>query len=537
MTYSLKPGIFLLAFLLAAATAAVYLPVTTHDFLYYDDDTYVFENPAVRRGITVTSLAWACTSTVGSNWQPLTWLSHMLDCMLFGLNPSGHHLTSLLLHTANALLLFLVLVRMTGARWQSLFVAALFALHPLHVESVAWIAERKDVLSTLFWMLTLWAYAAYAERPGAVKYSLMVVWFAMGLLAKQMIVTLPFVLLLLDIWPLRRFEQRPGIKKLSLIFEKLPLFALSAIMSAVIFLVQQHSLAIKQLPLHVRCANALSAYLRYVAKMFWPADLAVPYLHTGTGGTGQAAYLAFAAAFLLGISALAVLRAKKCGYFFTGWFWYLGTLVPVAGFVQTGYHSHADRYTYIPLTGLFIIIAWGVPSLFSRWRLRKWALPLLAGGTVAALIPATATQLRYWRNTDTLFSHTIEVMPDNAVAHNALGYYFFKQGKAQEAYGHLLRAVQSNPRYTKAQYNLGCVLAGFGRLDEAADCFRNVLSIYTNDVKSHTRLGRILLMQGKTDEAIEHFRQALTEQPDYGEARHYMRKALAAQAAPADMRN
>jgi tetratricopeptide (TPR) repeat protein len=231
------------------------------------------------------------------------------------------------------------------------------------------------------------------------------------------------------------------------------------------------------------------------------------------------------------MSVLAVVLAKKCGYIFTGWFWYLGTLVPVAGFVQTGYHAQADRYTYIPLTGLFIMIAWGVPSIFSRWRLKKWALCLLACGVLAALIPVTALQLRYWRNTGTLFSHTVKLMPDNAVAHNALGYYFFKQGKAEEAYGHFVRAVRSNPHYTKAQYNLGCVLAGFGRLDEAADCFRAVLRIYPDDVKAHTRLGRILLRQGKTGESIGHFQQALAAQPDYGEAQHFLRKALAAQAA------
>ncbi len=531
MTHSRRPGTFLLAFLLAAATAAVYLPVTAHDFVYYDDDIYVFENPAVQQGLSGASLGWACTSTLGSNWQPLTWLSHMTDCMLFGLNPAGHHLTSLLLHIANTLLLFLALARMTGARWQSLFVAALFALHPLHVESVAWIAERKDVLSTLFWMLTLWAYAVYAERPAAARYVVVTVCFSLGLLAKQMLVTLPCVMLLLDVWPLRRFQQRSGIKKLSLIYEKLPLFALSALMSAVIFLVQQQGLAIKPLPLPVRLANVLNSYMHYIGKMFWPADLAVPYLHTGGGATGQAAYLALAAAFLLAMSVPAVMLAKKSGFLFTGWFWYLGTLVPVAGFVQTGYHAQADRYTYIPLTGLFIMIAWGVPSIFSRWHMKKWALPLLAGGVLAALIPVTAMQLRYWRNTDTLFSHTVKLMPDNTVAHNALGYYFFKQGKTPEAYGHFVRAVRSNPGYTKAQYNLGCVLAGFGRLDEAAACFRAVLSIYPDDVKAHTRLGRILLMQGKTGESIGHFQQALAAQPDYGEARHFLRKALAAQAA------
>jgi len=528
MSFFSRPSTFLLAFCLTAATVAVYLPAATHDFVYYDDDVYVFENPAVQQGINATSLAWACTSTLGSIWQPLTWLSHMLDVMLFGLHPAGHHCTSLLLHAANALLLFLVLVRLTGARWRSLFVAALFALHPLHVESVAWVAERKDVLSTLFWMLTLRAYAGYVDRPGAVRYMGMIVCFALGLLAKQMIVTLPFVLLLLDVWPLRRFHQPRLSATLRLIGEKLPLFVLSALMATVTFLVQQQNLAIKPLSIGIRLANALSSYVFYIIKMFWPTGLAVPYLHTDAAATGQAGYLACAALVLLAVSVLAVILAKKYGYVFTGWFWYLGTLVPVAGFVQTGYHAHADRYTYIPLTGLFIIIAWSVPALLSGRRIKAWALPVLACGVIAALVPVTAKQLHYWRTTDTLFRHTLEILPDNAVAHNILGYYAYKQGNPEEAYGHFTRAVQSNPHYTKAQYNLGCVLAGFRRFDEAASCFLAVLRIYPNDAKSHTGLGKIFLIQGKTDEAEDHFRQALAAQPDYGEARYYLRKACAA---------
>ena len=518
-------GIFLLAALLAAAILFVFLPVTTFDFVHYDDNAYVFENPAVQQGINAESLAWAFTTNHASNWHPLTWVSHMLDHTLFQLKPAGHHLTNLLLHTLNALLLFLLLLKMTGKQWQSLFVAALFALHPLHVESVVWVAERKDVLSAFFWMLTLLAYAGYTKRPGALRYLFIMLAFALGLLAKQMLVTLPFVLLLLDIWPLQRFQTK---KILRLVCEKLPLFALSFLMSVVVFLVQQQGMAVKPLPIAVRIANALSAYIQYIGKMFWPTDLIVLYLQTGNAAAGNAAYLTFAAIVLIGMSVLALVFAKKRGYLFTGWFWYLGTLVPVAGFIQIGYHSHADRYTYIPLIGLFIMIAWGVPELVARWRIKRLLLPLLAGFVLSLLIAATITQLSYWRNSQTLFEHTLKVQPDNFVIHNNLGKYFNKQGEKEKAYVHILKAVKLNQNYTKARYNLGCMLAADGMIDDAESNFRTVLSIDPNNVKAHTKLGRVLLMQGKSDEAIEHLKKAFSLDPNYGEARYYLRKALAA---------
>ena len=520
-------SIFLLAALLAAATLFVFLPITTFDFVHYDDPTYVFKNPAVQQGLNAESLAWAFTTNHASNWHPLTWVSHMLDHTLFQLKPAGHHLTNLLLHTLNALLLFLLLLKMTEKQWQSLFVAALFALHPLHVESVAWISERKDVLSAFFWMLTLLAYTGYARRPNATRYLFVMLAFALGLLAKQMLVTLPFVLLLLDVWPLQRFQAK---KMLRLIIEKLPLFALSALMSVVIFLVQQQGMAVKPLALTVRIANALTACMQYIGKMFWPTDLTVLYLQTGNAATRNTAYLTFAAVVLMGLSALALIFAKKLGYLFTGWFWYLGTLVPVAGFIQIGYHSHADRYTYIPLIGLFMIIAWGVPELISGWRIKRWLLPLLAGLVLSLLIATTITQLSYWRNSQTLFEHTLKVQPNNYVIHNNLGKYFNKQGEKEKAYVHILKAVQLNPNYTKARYNLGCLLAADGMIDEAESSFRKVLTIDPNNVKSHTKLGRVLLIQGKTDDAIEHLKKAFSFDPDYGEARYYLRKALAAKA-------
>ena len=355
--------------------------------------------------------------------------------------------------------------------------------------------------------------------------------FSLGLLAKQMLVTLPFVLLLLDVWPLRRFQKILSSATLRLIVEKLPLFALSALMSVGIFLIQQQGLAVKPLPIAVRIANALSAYMQYILKMFWPTDLTVLYLQTENAATENAVYVVCAAVVLLSISILAMLRAKKEGFLFTGWFWYLGTLVPVAGFVQIGYHSHADRYTYIPLIGLFIIIAWGAPALLSGWRFKTKLLPLLAGFSMALLIAATSIQLNYWRNSQTLFEHTLQVQPDNFVIHNNLGSFFNKKGEKEKAYTHILKAVQLNPNYTKARYNLGCMLAADGMIDEAESNFRTVLALDPNNVKANTKLGRVLLMQGKTDEAIEYLKQAFSTDQNYGEARYYLRKALDAKAA------
>ena len=410
--------------------------------------------------------------------------------------------------------------------------AALFALHPLHVESVAWVSERKDVLSTFFWMLTLLAYTTYVRRPGTARYLLVLCVFTLGLLAKQMLVTLPFVLLLLDVWPLRRFQQIRSYTTLRLLYEKLPLLALSTLMSVAIFLIQQQSLAVKPLPIAIRVANAITAYIQYIVKMFWPTDMSVLYLQTENAAAGNTVYLACAAVALISISILAMLGVKKYGWLFTGWFWYLGTLVPVAGFVQIGYHSHADRYTYIPLTGLFIIIAWGAPGLLPAWRLKTKILTLFAGSSMALLIAVTGMQLHHWRNSQTLFEHALAVQPDNFVIHNNLGKFFNEQGEKEKAYTHIVKAIQLNPYYTKAHYNLGSMLASSGRIDEARVCFRTVLQIDPNNIKAHTKLGRIALMQGKPDEAIGHFRQALAAQPDYGEARHYMRKALAAQPTP-----
>ena len=418
--------------LLVVATLAVYAQVIRHDFVNFDDDKYVYENSHVRSGLTWKGIAWAFTTTVGGNWHPLTWLSHMLDCELFGLNAGYHHLVNVLLHILNSFLLLLVLEKMTGAFWRSATVAALFALHPLHVESVAWVAERKDVLSTLFFMLILWAYVPYAERPSRKRYGLICAFLVLGLMAKPMLVTVPFVLLLLDYWPLERLQLdeskgsdgtrgRPGRSgggrkqaALRLIAEKVPLLALVAVSSAVTFVAQQRVGAMSMgtsVPLSGRIANALVSYFAYIGKMFWPSHLAVfyPYRHAV-----PAWEWAGAALLLVGLSIIVVLAGQRRRYLSVGWFWYLGTLVPVIGLVQVGAQSMADRYTYVPLIGLFLIAVWGAADLTAVWSRGRTGLRALSGVVIVGCMVATSFQVGTWKNGLTLFGHALKVTKANA---------------------------------------------------------------------------------------------------------------------------
>ena len=457
---SSRDRILLLGLALTLSTLVVYWQVQGHAFVTLDDYQYVVENPHVRHGLTPQGIVWAFTTGYASNWHPLTWLSHMLDCTLYGLNPKGHHLNSLLLHLANTLLLFWVLRRMTAALWRSAFVAALFALHPLHVESVAWVAERKDLLSTLFWMMTVGAYARYVERPGLGRYLLTLLLFAFGLMAKPMLVTLPFVLLLLDYWPLGRRHLAP----LRLIREKLPFFALTTISSIITFSVQKSwGAVISTLPLKDRIANALVSYVTYIGKTMWPVNLACFYPHPldtlprwQVGGS---------LLLLVGISIFVIRAGRRCPYLPVGWFWYLGTLVPVIGLVQVGAQAMADRYTYIPLIGLFLITAWTaaeVGSKRSRLRMSLWVgmlLPFLAVGSWL--------QAQSWRTSVTLFEHALAVTRNNQIAHNNLGNILARQGRFKEASYHLSAAVRLNPNHATSQNNLGSLFMQQGRLQEA----------------------------------------------------------------------
>ncbi|MFH1580990.1 MAG: tetratricopeptide repeat protein, partial [Pseudomonadota bacterium] len=512
---------------LVLTVLAVYWQVGDHEFVNYDDNDYITENQHVQAGLTLKSIAWAFTSTHASNWHPLTWLSHMLDCQIYGLNPGGHHFTSVLFHTLNSILLFLVFKRMTGAFWKSAFVAALFALHPLHVESVAWASERKDVLSTFFWMLTMGAYILYVKNPGIKKYLLTVLLFALGLMAKPMLITLPFVLLLLDYWPLGRFNK--WSLAYPLVREKIPLFVLAAVSSVVTFFVQQSGGAVRSLdvlPLFVRISNALVSYISYIVKMVLPYNLAVLYPHPKDFPMWQ---VAGACLLLVFISFMAIRTVRRHPYFAVGWLWYLGTLVPVIGLVQVGLQSMADRYTYIPLTGIFIIIAWGISDLAAGWRYRYKKETLAAASAVLMLILMVATwfQLRHWTNSITLFSHAINVTENNSVAHNNLGSAFADQGKASETIKHYIEALRIDPMYADAHYNLGNAFVRQGRISEAIKHYTEALCINPVDADAHNNLGNVLADQGRIPEAIKYYAEALRIRPNYAKAHNNLGNVLA----------
>jgi protein O-mannosyl-transferase len=438
----------LLGAALALLTLAVWLPALRNGFTNLDDPYYVTANPQVLRGITRAGIAWAMTAKVASNWHPLTLLSHMLDCQLFGLDPAGHHATSLLLHLANVLILFAVLCRMTGAAGRSAVVAALFALHPTHVESVAWVAERKDVLSALFWILAMGAWARYARQPSAGRYLLVALLMVLGLAAKPMVVTLPFALLLLDVWPLDRLHL--GWRRL--ILEKLPLLALSAASSLITLRYQQASLApLDVAPWSLRAANALVAYAAYLGKLFLPRHLAVFYPIPLSIPAWQAAG---AALLLIAITALAVRRARREPWLLTGWLWFLGTLVPVIGLVQVGRQAMADRYLYIPSIGLFLAVVWSVAELGRRHRA---VLATAAGAVLLALAVMTRVQIGYWSDSATLFRHALAATGDNYLAHIGLGKALMGERDCEGAAEQFRAALARYPRLNEARAGLEAV--------------------------------------------------------------------------------
>ena len=524
-------------FLLVAATVAVFWQVRGHGFVYHDDDVYVYENPHVQAGLTGESVRWAFTTGHFANWHPVTWLSHMLDCRLYGVNPGPHHATSMLFHVANTVLLFLVLRRMTGESWRSAFVAALFALHPLHVEPVAWISSRKDVLSGFFFMLTMLAYARYVERPGVLRYVLVALSFALGLMSKPMLVTLPFVLLLVDYWPLGRVDRElsvAGTKFLAywrLIREKLPLLALAGASSVVTYVVMRRGGGVGSLNLtfRVRVMNAMVAYVSYIGKMFWPRRLASIYPHPGDS---IPLWWAAGAVLLLACASAAVVRfARRQPYLFVGWFWYVGTLVPVIGLVQVGYHAMADRYTYVPLIGLFIMVSWGIPDLVARWRHRRVVLTVPALSALSALMVGAWFQVSYWRDSVVLFEHAISVTSDNDAAHTHLGMVFLQQEKLDEAREQFAEAVRINPEQYAGWSNLGVVMRRQRELDESVACFSEALRIKPDFAAAHNNLGMALSAQGKLDAAVDHYRRALEIDPNYITAYCNLGRALLAKGA------
>ena len=516
---------------LAVSTFAVYSQVQDHEFINYDDDKYVTNNGYVKAGFPRDSVGWALTTSYNSNWHPMTWLSHMLDAQLFGPNSKGHHLTNLLFHIANVLLLFLVLLRMTGALWQSGFVAALFALHPLNVESVAWVAERKNVLSTFFWLLTMWAYIRYAQKTNLKRYGLVILFFAMGLMSKPMLVTLPFVLLLLDYWPLRRLQsdRRTAISRL--VYEKIPLLVLVAGSVVTTLTVQKMGGALGSLnafPIQERVINALVSYWLYLQKMIWPGGLAIFYAHPENT---LSVWKGLATAALLALVTTAAIRlARRAPYFAVGWFWYLGTLIPVIQLVQTGSIAMADRYAYVPLIGIFIIIAWGLPELLAKWRLRSRILTIAAGIWISTLMLMTWNQVSHWKNSITIFSHAIEVTdikyPDFLLAHNNLANALLAEGRTGKAISHYKMAINLMPDYAVNHSHLANALFAEQKTEEAISHFKMAIELMPDYAIAHNNLGTVLLAEQKTEEAISHYKTAVKLLPDYATAHYNLGFAL-----------
>jgi tetratricopeptide (TPR) repeat protein len=513
---SRKPGPdFWICFGLLIAIFAVYGQVRTYSFVSYDDPIYVAENPHVRAGLSWDGVVWAFTTFHDANWFPLTWLSHMLDCQFFGLDSGWHHLTNVWIHALSTLLLFAVLKRMTGARWRSAMVALLFAVHPLHVESVAWVAERKDVLSGFFWMLTLWLYTRYADEPSPLRYSLTLLAFCLGLMAKPMLVTLPVVLLLLDYWPLKR-----GLR----IAEKIPFFVASLAASVVTYVAHQRGGAVAAfdvVPLLVRTENALIAYVTYVVKMFWPTHLAAFYPFSLEPILLPAAFAGVAMA----VVTVLVLRAvPRRPYLAVGWFWYVVTLAPVIGLIQTGSQSRADRYTYIPMIGLTIALVWGISEVLEPWPQIRVALAAAVGVACLAL---TWFQVQTWRDDISLYQHAIDVVPDNYVARYNLAAVLETEGRTDEAVGQLREAVRVRPYYTPARAELGQLLATQGHLDEALRELQTAVKQRPDDAVARFRLGSVLGNLGHSGEAADQFSQAVRLQPENADARFNLGLALA----------
>ncbi len=561
----------LISVILIGMTLLVYWPVTRYPFINFDDGGYVFKNFDVQGALTLKKIGWAFTTTQLANWHPLTWLSYLMDYQLFGLNAGGYHLTNLFFHLANSILLFLLLARMTKGLWAGALVAALFAVHPLHVESVAWIAERKDVLSAFFWILSMITYVYYVERPSVYRYVLVLLTFISGLMAKPMVVTLPFVLILLDYWPLGRFPIGRAVhgrdssgthqrKNFSfLLLEKLPLLIFSVASSVMTFYAQQSAGAVNQeIPLAPRISNIILSYISYLEKMFWPLDLSIFYPFSTHLPLWQIIGSGFV---LVGISFGVMWKLKRYPYLAVGWLWFLGTLVPVIGLVQVGSQALADRYTYIPYIGLFVMITWGISDLLFRWSWKRIFLGFMAGILLSILSILSWVQVNYWENSITLFQHALKVSAENYKAHDILGVTLMEQGKWDEAVFHFREAIRLRPNYgsaynnmgvalekqgkvsqamaqysealrvrpgfSEAQYNLGIIEYRQGNLEEAKVHFRAALRINHQYAEAYNNLAVVLLSEGKIGEAINQLSEALKITPSYADAHYNLGRALA----------
>lgn len=523
--------------LLAVCTALAYARVGTAGFVSLDDPPYVLDNPMVRQGITAAGLRQAFTTMREGNWHPVTWISHMLDVSIFGMRPLGHHLVSLGFHVTNTLLLFLVLRRMTAAAWPSAFAAAIFALHPLRVESVAWVAERKDVLSGLFFMLSLGAYTEYARRRRGGAYGALLCFFALGLHAKPMLVTLPFLLLLLDYWPLTRLSpgaeprgsaghsQPTTVPLRGLLLEKVPLLALALASSAVTLFAQQQGGAMNTSPITLaeRFANAAVSTVRYLGKSFWPARLGVFYPFPKEISAWQ---VAGAVLLLASVTFTALFLARRRPFFMTGWLWFLGMLVPVSGMVLVGGQAMADRYLYLPGIGLGIIVAWGAWTLAGDGRGRLWTGGI-AVAILAALTALTVVQTGYWKDSFTLYRQAIKIAPDNYLIQTNLGIEYAKMGRNEEALREFTRVLEQNPAFAPAWLNLGILHGQGGRYTDAADCFSRAVHLQPYSAPAHANLGLVLELLGRPEEAVKHYEETVRLDPGNKAARTGLANARA----------
>ena len=505
---------------LGGLTWLVFGQTLWHDFINYDDPRYVYENTRITGGLSISGIAWAFTHIHSMNWHPVTTISHMLDCQLYGLNAGWHHFTNVLLHTLAAILLFLTLQQMTGAVWRSAFVAAVFAIHPLRVESVAWIAERKDVLSGVCFMLTLLAYVYYTRAPSLGRYLGVALVFVLGLMSKPMLVTLPLVLLVLDYWPLCRIGRQAldGRRQLLVpVLEKIPLIALSAASSVVTFLVQKSAVGwTEDLPILERINNAVVSYVLYIWQMLWPVNLAVFYPHPEN--RVPLWEIVSCLLLLICITAVAIALRKQRPYFVTGWLWYLGMLVPVIGLVQVGWQGRADRYTYLPQVGLYIVATWGVADLTALYRHQRSLLSTAAVLVIGALSVCAWVQTSYWRDSETLFRHALAVTLNNDVAENNLGIVFLGQGKVDEAISLLQAAIGLRPDNSPAHENLAKALLQKGQVADALIHYRKLLELQPDNMEIHNIVGTVLTQQGRVGEGVEEWEKVLSVEPDNGNA-------------------
>jgi len=518
-SFKLRPvrsQLFIISLGLLLLTIALYWRVGTFSFVNYDDTDYVTENPWVHEGLRWEIVRWAFTTNFANNWHPLTWISHMADYQFFGRNAGAHHLVNLAFHLSNTVLLFLVLHRATKALWKCAFVAALFALHPLHIQSVAWVAERKDVLSTFFWLLTMGAYFLYAEKMRLRWYFLALFFMACGVLSKPMVVTLPCVLLLLDFWPLRRLWSR------RLLLEKIPFLALSILSSVTTYIAQrQHAvMGLDEMTLSSRLQNTVVAYMAYIYKMFWPVQLAIFYPHPTNWPVWM---IAGSLVVLAGISWLMLRTFRRYPYMLTGWLWYLGTLVPVIGLMQVGSQAYADRYAYVPLIGLFIMLAWGVPDLFEKAKLSPELPPALGAFSVALCVFASGLQLSYWKNSYSLFERTLAITEDNYIVEVNLGATFADDNHPDEAIAHYRRALKMRPaeENSMADLNYALALVKKGDLEGAVPRFELALKLDPHSLKARVNLAETLTKLGQPAKALKHLHIASLLAPDLPNV-HYL---------------